>query len=186
MINEFNIQLFVGQTMERAVFGGGCFWCIEGAFKEMRGVEAALPGYAGGHDNHPTYNSVCGGATGHAEVVEIIFDPRTISFETILEVFFTMHDPTQLNRQGNDIGTQYRSVIFYLNDEQKGTSERLKQDFQQYYDEEIVTEISPLSNYHEAEKNHHNYFQLNPGNGYCQMVVAPKLSEIRSKLSHLY
>lgn len=186
MIHEYNIQLCFAQIMERTVLGGGCFWCIEGAFKEMRGVDSALPGYAGGHDNHPTYNSVCAGITGHAEVVEIIYDPKTISFETILEVFFTMHDPTQLNRQGNDIGTQYRSVIYYLNEQQKSTAERLKEDFQQYYDEEIVTEISELSNYHEAEKYHHNYFQQNPGNGYCQMIVAPKLSKIRSKLSHLY
>ncbi len=172
--------------MERAVLGGGCFWCIEGAFKEMRGVESSLPGYAGGHDKQPTYNAVCAGSTGHAEVVEIIYDPAIISFETILEVFFTLHDPTQLNRQGNDIGTQYRSVIFHLNETQKGTAQRVKEDFQQYYDDEIVTEISELSNYHEAEKYHHNYFQLNPGSGYCQMIVAPKLSKIRSKMSHLY
>ncbi len=172
--------------MERAVLGGGCFWCIEGAFKEMRGVESSLPGYAGGHDKQPTYNAVCAGSTGHAEVVEIIYDPAIISFETILEVFFTLHDPTQLNRQGNDIGTQYRSVIFHLNETQKGTAQPVKEDFQQYYDDEIVTEISELSNYHEAEKYHHNYFQLNPGSGYCQMIVAPKLSKIRSKMSHLY
>ena len=130
--------------MERAVLGGGCFWCIEGAFKEMRGVESSLPGYAGGHDKQPTYNAVCAGSTGHAEVVEIIYDPAIISFETILEVFFTLHDPTQLNRQGNDIGTQYRSVIFHLNETQKGTAQRVKEDFQQYYDDEIVTEISEL------------------------------------------
>ena len=143
--------------MARAVVGGGCFWCVEGAYKEMKGIDSALPAYAGGHDPNPNYNSVCSGVTGHAEVVEIIFDESIISYEAILEVFFTVHDPTQLNRQGNDIGTQYRSVIYYIGDEQK-----------------LIAD------------NHHNYFQLNPGNGYCQMVVAPKLAKVRSKLSHLY
>ena len=172
--------------MARAVLGGGCFWCIEGAYKEMRGIESALPGYAGGHDPKPTYNSVCNGSTGHAEVVELLFDESAISFETILEVFFTLHDPTQLNRQGNDIGTQYRSAIFYTNESQKILAERMKEDFQQYFDKEIVTEITEISNYHEAEEYHHNYFQSNPGNGYCQMVVAPKIAKIRQKMSHLY
>ena len=172
--------------MARAVLGGGCFWCIEGAYKEMQGIESALPGYAGGHDPKPTYNSVCSGSTGHAEVVELMFDESAISFETILEVFFTLHDPTQLNRQGNDIGTQYRSAIFYTDESQKILAERMKEDFQQYFDKEIVTEITEISNYHEAEEYHHNYFQSNPGNGYCQMVVAPKIAKIRQKMSHLY
>ena len=172
--------------MARAVLGGGCFWCVEGAFKEIKGIKSALPGYAGGHDPSPNYNSVCSGSTGHAEVVEIIFDENTISYETILEVFFTVHDPTQLNRQGNDIGTQYRSVIYYLNDEQKFTADKVIDNFQQYFNDEIVTEVAELSNYHEAEEYHHNYFELNPGNGYCQMVVAPKLSKVRHKMSHLY
>ena len=114
--------------MARAVLGGGCFWCVEGAYKNMRGIESALPGYAGGHDPHPNYNSVCSGSTGHAEVVEIIYDDSIISFETILEVFFTVHDPTQLNRQGNDIGTQYRSVIYYIDEDQKILAERIKED----------------------------------------------------------
>ena len=172
--------------MERAVLGGGCFWCTEGAFKHMRGIESALPGYAGGHVDNPTYRSVCNGITGHAEVVEVIYDESVISYETILEVFFTVHDPTQLNRQGNDIGTQYRSAIFYVDENQKMIAENVKSRFQEYFDEEIVTEISPISNYYEAEKEHHNYFELNPGNGYCQMVVAPKISKIRHKMSHLY
>ena len=152
----------------------------------MRGVESALPGYAGGHDPNPNYNSVCSGSTGHAEVVEIIFDEAIISYDTILEVFFTVHDPTQLNRQGNDIGTQYRSAIFFTNEEQKIIAERIKSDFQQYFDDEIVTEITAESNYHEAEEYHHDYFNLNPGNGYCQMVVAPKLSKVRQKFTDLY
>ena len=172
--------------MERAVLGGGCFWCTEGAFKHMRGVESALPGYAGGHVDNPTYNAVCNGVTGHAEVVEVLYDESVISYETILEVFFTVHDPTQLNRQGNDIGTQYRSAIFYVDENQKMIAENVKSRFQEYFDEEIVTEISPISNYYEAEKEHHNYFELNPGNGYCQMVVPPKISKIRQKMSHLY
>ena len=172
--------------MAKAVLGGGCFWCVEGAYKDMKGILSALPGYAGGHDLNPNYNSVCNGTTGHAEVVEIIFDEDVISYETILEVFFTVHDPTQLNRQGNDIGTQYRSAIFYIDDEQKIIADNVKQKFQQYFDSDIVTEITKLSNYHEAEEYHHNYFKLNPGNGYCQMVVAPKLSKVRRKMAHLY
>ena len=172
--------------MAKAVLGGGCFWCVEGAYKDMKGILSALPGYAGGHDLNPNYNSVCNGTTGHAEVVEIIFDEDVISYETILEVFFTVHDPTQLNRQGNDIGTQYRSVIFYIDDKQKIIAGNVKQKFQHYFDSDIVTEITELSNYHEAEEYHHNYFKLNPGNGYCQMVVAPKLSKVRSKMAHLY
>ena len=172
--------------MAKAVLGGGCFWCVEGAYKDMKGILSALPGYAGGHDLNPNYNSVCNGTTGHAEVVEIIFDEDVISYETILEVFFTVHDPTQLNRQGNDIGTQYRSVIFYIDDKQKIIADNVKQKFQHYFDSDIVTEITELSNYHQAEEYHHNYFKLNPGNGYCQMVVAPKLSKVRSKMAHLY
>ena len=152
----------------------------------MRGIESALPGYAGGHVDNPTYNAVCNGVTGHAEVVEVLYDESVISYETILEVFFTVHDPTQLNRQGNDIGTQYRSAIFYVDENQKMIAENVKSRFQEYFDEEIVTEISPISNYYEAEKEHHNYFELNPGNGYSQMVVAPKISKIRHKMSHLY
>ena len=172
--------------MTKAVLGGGCFWCVEGAYKDMKGILSALPGYAGGHDLNPNYNSVCNGTTGHAEVVEIIFDEDVISYETILEVFFTVHDPTQLNRQGNDIGTQYRSAIFYIDDEQKIIADRVKEKFQEYFDRDIVTETTELSNYHEAEEYHHNYFKLNPGNGYCQMVVAPKLSKVRRKMAHLY
>ena len=172
--------------MTKAVLGGGCFWCVEGAYKDMKGILSALPGYAGGHDLNPNYNSVCNGTTGHAEVVEIIFDEDVISYETILEVFFTVHDPTQLNRQGNDIGTQYRSAIFYIDDEQKIIADKVKEKFQEYFDRDIVTEITELSNYHEAEEYHHNYFKLNPGNGYCQMVVAPKLTKVRRKMAHLY
>ena len=172
--------------MARAVVGGGCFWCVEGAFKHIRGVESALPGYAGGHVDNPTYDAVCNGVTGHAEVVELIYDESVISYETILEVFFTVHDPTQMNRQGNDIGTQYRSAIYYINDNQKLIASNVISRFQEYFDDEIVTEVTPLSNYYEAESHHHNYFELNPGNGYCQMVVAPKISKVRQNMAHLF
>jgi len=172
--------------MARAVLGGGCFWCVEGAFKHMRGIESALPGYAGGHVDNPTYDAVCNGVTGHAEVVEVIYDESIISYETILEVFFTVHDPTQMNRQGNDIGTQYRSAIYYINDNQKLIASNVISIFQEYFDDEIVTEVTPLSNYYEAESHHHNYFELNPGNGYCQMVVAPKISKVRQNMAHLF
>ena len=168
------------------ILGAGCFWGVERKFWSLRGVQMTSVGYAGGHAVDPTYESVCSGSTGHTEVVKIQFDSSILSLKELLKIFWECHDPTQGNRQGNDIGTQYRSVIFHLNETQKGTAQRVKEDFQQYYDDEIVTEISELSNYHEAEKYHHNYFQLNPGSGYCQMIVAPKLSKIRSKMSHLY
>jgi peptide-methionine (S)-S-oxide reductase len=172
--------------MARAVLGGGCFWCVEGAFKQIRGVISALPGYAGGSDPSPNYNSVCGGNTGHAEVVEVMYDESALTYETILEVFFTVHDPTQLNRQGNDIGTQYRSAIFYVDEMQKMVAEKVRDEFQEFFNNPIVTEISSLSNYHEAEEYHHNYYALNPQTGYCQAVVGPKIAKVRSKLAHLY
>ena len=152
----------------------------------MRGVESALPAYTGGSDPNPTYNAVCSGNTGHAETVEVVFDDTIISFETILEVFFTLHDPTQLNRQGNDIGTQYRSAVFYCDESQRMVAELVKERFSEYFDNDIVTEITPLNNHHIAEKNHHDYFENNPDNRYCQMVVAPKLAAIRQKHAALY
>lgn len=172
--------------MSRAVLGGGCFWCIEGAYKNMRGIESALPAYTGGKDPNPNYNSVCSGSTGHAETVELLFDESIISYEKILEVFFTLHDPTQLNRQGNDIGTQYRSAIFFESEIQKSIAESIKDKFSNYFDKEIVTEITPLNNHHIAEEYHHDYFNKNPNNQYCQFVVAPKISAIRQKHSELY
>ena len=172
--------------MATTVLGGGCFWCVEGAFKNMRGVESVLPGYSGGDTTNPTYEAICSGTTGHAEVVEIKFDQSQISFETILEVFFTVHDPTQLNRQGNDVGTQYRSVIFYLDQDQKQIAQHVTKKVGDYFSEEIVTEISPLDTFFIAEITHHDYFAKNPQNQYCQMVVAPKLRKLRAKLAHLY
>ncbi len=172
--------------MATAVLGGGCFWCVEGAFKNMRGVESVLPGYSGGNTTNPTYEAICSGTTGHAEVVEIKFDQSQISFETILEVFFTVHDPTQLNRQGNDVGTQYRSVIFYLDQDQKRIAEKMAIEFGEYFSNDLVTEISPLGTFFIAEITHHDYFANNPQSRYCHMVGAPKLKKLREKLSHLY
>ena len=172
--------------MQRALLGGGCFWCTEGAYKNMRGIISALPAYAGGPDKNPNYNSVCSGTTGHAEIVELIYDPSMISFETILEVFFTVHDPTQLNRQGNDVGTQYRSCIMPVEEGQNEVSKLMIDKMEQYFDDEIVTTIEEPTNFTIAEKYHHDYYARNPTQGYCMAVVGPKLSKLRQKLSHLY
>ena len=156
--------------MERALLGGGCFWCTEGAFKGLYGVETALPAYAGGHDPNPRYEPVCAGTTGHAEIVEVVFDPDLIPFETILEVFFTVHDPTQLNRQGNDVGTQYRSRIYFFDKTQEELAVKTKEIYQAKLDASgfgaIVTEILPVSEEYYAEDYHQQYLAKNP-NGYC-------------------
>lgn len=167
--------------MEIATFGAGCFWCTEAVFKELKGVDPVVSGYSGGEIINPSYREVTTGRTGHAEVVEIEFDPATISFPELLEVFWASHDPTTLNRQGADIGTQYRSVIFYHNEKQKQLAETMKQ---QLNDEKIlnalaVTEISPWQNFFKAEIDHQNYYQNHPSQGYCQFVIAPKLSKFR-------
>jgi peptide methionine sulfoxide reductase msrA/msrB len=168
-------------NLETATFGAGCFWCIEACFKDLKGVVSVVPGYAGGQKVDPTYKEVCGGQTGHAEVAQVVFDPAFITYEALLEAFWFVHDPTQLNRQGNDIGTQYRSVIFYHSEEQK----RLAQQYlkrlsdEKVWDAPIVTEIVAINNYYEAEDYHHNYFENNPGNPYCQSVVRPKVEKFR-------
>jgi len=171
--------------MEEAVLGGGCFWCIEGAFKDLRGVIEALPGYSGG-EGPADYESVCSGTTGHAEVVKVTFNPEVISFREILRVFFTVHNPTQLNRQGNDIGTQYRSVIFTNNERQNEIISEVISELQPYYETPIVTQLEKLDKIHIAEEYHHNYFARNPQNNYCQLVVGPKLAKLRNTLSDLY
>lgn len=167
--------------MELATFGAGCFWCIEACFLGINGITSVKPGYAGGHKQNPTYEEVCTGTTGHAEVAQIEYDPTIISYEKLLEMYWFAHDPTQLNRQGNDIGTQYRSVIFYHNDEQRVLAEKYKQRLEeaQLYSSPIVTLIEPINNYFEAEAYHHNYFELNPQNQYCQMVVKPKVEKFK-------
>ncbi len=164
-----------------ATFGAGCFWCIEACFKDLKGVISVVPGYAGGHKDQPTYKEVCTGQTGHAEVAQVVFDPVLVSYEELLEVFWFVHDPTQLNRQGNDVGTQYRSVIFYHNTAQKDAAEKyLKRlEKEKVWDAPIVTQIVEINNYFEAEAYHHDYFENNPGNPYCQSVVRPKVEKFR-------
>jgi peptide-methionine (S)-S-oxide reductase len=165
--------------MELVTFGSGCFWCTEAIFQQLKGVETVVSGYSGGYVENPSYEQVTTGRTGHAEVCQIQFDPKQISFEDILEVFFSTHDPTTLNRQGNDVGTQYRSVIFYHSEEQKETAERVKAelDKSRTWKNPIVTEIVPFKKFYPAEDYHQNYFRNNPNQGYCRMVIAPKLDK---------
>ena len=167
--------------MSEATFGAGCFWCIEACFKELKGVESVQSGYSGGSKKDPTYEEVCSGKTGHAEVARVVYDSTVISFDELLEVFWYVHDPTQLNRQGNDIGTQYRSAIFYHNSEQKKLAEAYKNKLteEKVWDKPIVTEITELSNFYPAEKYHDNYLELHPENLYCQSVVRPKVDKFK-------
>ncbi|WP_414828541.1 peptide-methionine (S)-S-oxide reductase MsrA [Alteromonas sp. H39] len=164
-----------------ATLAGGCFWCIESAFNSVDGVESAISGYAGGQTDSPSYEAVCRGDTGHAEVVQVTFDADSITYREILEIFFALHDPTQLNRQGNDVGTQYRSAVFYHNDEQRHQAEAIIQEMtdDEIWPDPIVTEVVPIDNYHPAEDYHQNYFKNNPQNQYCAMVVAPKLAKFK-------
>jgi peptide-methionine (S)-S-oxide reductase len=166
---------------ETATFGGGCFWCLDGAFRQLRGVEKVVSGYAGGRRPNPTYEQVCTGVTGHAEVVQIIFDPDEISYRDLLGVLFTIHDPTTLNRQGNDVGTQYRSVIFYHSPEQERAAREVVAELEaeKVYDDPIVTEIAPFTQIFPAEHYHQDYFTNNPNQPYCAAVVAPKVAKVR-------
>ena len=166
---------------EVATLAGGCFWCLEAVFDDLEGVESVESGYMGGNVDKPTYEQVCGGDTGHAEVVQLKFDPAAVSFEDILKVFFVIHDPTTLNRQGNDAGTQYRSAIFYHSPEQKAAAERVIADIsrEKIYRDPIVTEVAPASTYYAAEGYHQEYFARNPYQPYCQAVVAPKVAKFR-------
>lgn len=169
-------------SLERVTFGGGCFWCIEAVFQRLVGVKSVASGYAGGKNPNPTYKEVCTGTTGHAEVIQLEFDPKQISFEKLLEVFWAAHDPTTLNRQGNDEGTQYRSVIFYENDAQKAAAEKSKAAAQADFKDPIVTEISKLPPFYKAEDYHQNYYNLNANqNPYCAVVIRPKLQKLLSK-----
>lgn len=164
-----------------ATFAGGCFWCTEAAFELLAGVKSVLPGYMGGSDPAPTYEKVCGGDTGHAEVVQLEFDPEQIDYETLLAVFFSVHNPTTLNRQGNDVGTQYRSAIFWHDEAQRLAAEAMiaRVAADDPWGMKVVTELQPASQFHVAESYHHRYFQRNPEQGYCRMVVAPKASKVR-------
>ncbi|MEA3372679.1 MAG: peptide-methionine (S)-S-oxide reductase MsrA [Campylobacterota bacterium] len=166
---------------EVALIGGGCFWCIEAVYNRVEGVKSALSGYAGGARPNPTYENICSGATGHAEVVEITFDPEIIGFNEILDIFWVIHDPTTLNQQGADKGTQYRSVIFFQNEKQEDEAKASIANMQNSFSNPIVTELSPAPTFYRAEAYHQNYFKLNPNQGYCQMVVAPKVQKFMMK-----
>ncbi|HZH86476.1 MAG TPA: peptide-methionine (S)-S-oxide reductase MsrA [Brumimicrobium sp.] len=167
---------------KQATFGAGCFWCVEAVFDQLNGVKEVYPGYAGGHIKNPAYREVCEGRTGHAEVIRIVYDDEIISFNQLLEVFWFVHNPTTLNRQGNDIGEQYRSVIFYHDDEQKSLAEeyKVKLDQSGAFDDPIVTEISSLTSYYDAEKDHKDYYLNNPEQGYCYAVVRPKVERFKA------
>lgn len=166
-------------AIETATLGGGCFWCLEAVYQELKGVQHVESGYAGGQVVNPRYEQVCEGTTGHAEVVQVQFDTGVVSYREILEIFFTIHDPTTLNRQGNDIGTQYRSVIFYHDDAQRTTASQVIAEMANVWDAPIVTELKPLPDYYKAEAYHQNYFRQNPMQGYCAYIVAPKVSKFR-------
>ncbi|MDF2177781.1 peptide-methionine (S)-S-oxide reductase MsrA [Aliiglaciecola sp. CAU 1673] len=175
----------MAKNLQQATLAGGCFWCIESAFNSVDGVESAYSGYAGGHVTNPTYEQVCKGDTGHAEVVRVIFDSDKLSYRDVLEIFFALHNPTQLNRQGNDIGEQYRSAIFYHDAEQKAEAEKIVAEIseQQVWPEPVVTQIVEVNNYYQAEDYHQDYFNNNPQNQYCNMVVAPKLAKFKKKFA---
>ncbi|MDA8381741.1 MAG: peptide-methionine (S)-S-oxide reductase MsrA [Betaproteobacteria bacterium] len=170
---------------EAATFGGGCFWCLEAAFRELRGVIRVVSGYAGGSVANPTYQQVCTGHSGHAEVVQVTFDPRAIGYAQLLEVFFALHDPTTLNRQGNDVGTQYRSVIFYHSAAQHETARRVMDELAAAgaWAAPLVTELSPATAFYPAEDDHQDYFRKNPDQRYCQWVVGPKVAKLRARFS---
>ncbi len=170
------------QKLETATFGGGCFWCVEAVFQDLKGVHRTVSGYAGGSAPNPTYEQVCAGTTGHAEVVQIAFAPETISYEDLLDIFWRTHDPTTLNRQGADVGTQYRSVIFYHNETQKALSERSRAetDASGLWPDPIVTEIAALQAFYPAEDDHQNYYRLNADQPYCQVVIAPKVRKLKT------
>jgi peptide-methionine (S)-S-oxide reductase len=168
-------------NIQLATFGGGCFWCTEAVFQEVKGVEKVLSGYSGGNvPGTPTYREVCSGLSGHAEVIQVTFDADVISYEDILVIFMTTHDPTTLNKQGADRGTQYRSVIYYHNDEQKEIAEVVSKEIRLHYENPIITEISPLDVFFEAGKEHQDYYKKNQTNGYCSFVITPKLAKLRN------
>ena len=171
----------MGEQVEVATLAGGCFWCMEAVFDELKGVESVESGYSGGHVQRPSYSQVCAGDTGHAEVVQVTFDPEVLSYKDLLTVFFTIHDPTTLNRQGNDVGTQYRSVIFYHNEQQKNIAEEVIREIgaAKIWDDPLVTELTPFGQFFIAEDYHQEYFKKNPFQGYCRAVIAPKVTKFR-------
>lgn len=168
---------------EKATFGGGCFWCIEAAYKELEGVTSVTSGYAGGDKPDPSYREVCRGSTGHAEVVQVEYHPEGVTYPDLLEVFFTVHDPTQLNRQGPDVGSQYRSIVLYHDEEQRQYAEEYvdQLEAEQAFNNSIVTEVEPLEAFYEAEAKHQDYYEKNPADGYCQAYAEPKVKKVREK-----
>ena len=166
--------------LEKATLAGGCFWCTEAIFKRLKGVISVMPGYAGGEKANPSYEDVCSGTTGHAETIQIEFDPKVISYDKILDVFWHLHDPTTLNQQGNDIGTQYRSAIFYHSLKQKKIAEKIKKNIEdsKKYEDPVVTEIVPFTNFYKAENYHQNYYDNNKSASYCQIVIDPKIQKL--------
>lgn len=180
--NQQNIQQGIQESNQQiATLAGGCFWCIESAFSQVQGIISATSGYMGGSTDNPTYKAVCTGDTGHAEVVQLVFDSTQISYQEILEIFFTLHDPTQLNRQGNDMGTQYRSAVFTHNDSQHAITEKIIQEMSdaKMFEQAIVTQVNPVETFYPGEDYHQDYFNNNPENQYCQAVVSPKLAKFR-------
>jgi methionine-S-sulfoxide reductase len=169
-----NNQVFI-------ILGGGCFWCLEAVYNKIKGVEA-ISGYAGGKTKNPTYRQVCSGRTGHAEVVKVLYDPEIISLAKILEIFFTMHDPTTLNRQGNDIGTQYRSIVFYSTPEEKEIIEQAIEKAQKDWVRPIVTEVEKLTKFYKAEEYHQRYYDKNPNQGYCRVMISPKIAKLKKDI----
>ena len=168
-----------------AVFGGGCFWCTEAAFQRIKGVTRVVPGYAGGNVQQPSYERVTTGTTGHAEVVRVTFDADVVSYKDLLKVFFAIHDPTTPNRQGNDIGPQYRSIILFADEQQNQEAQSYIAEINLEFDNRIVTEVKPLEAFYEAEEYHHNYFNRNPNAGYCQVIISPKVSKLRKDFAQL-
>ncbi|SDX17280.1 peptide-methionine (S)-S-oxide reductase MsrA [Aequorivita viscosa] len=168
------------RELQKMTVGGGCFWCTEAVFDQIKGVEKVVSGYSGGTvPGTPTYREVCSGLTGHAEVIQLSFDAALISYQDLLKIFMTSHDPTTLNRQGADVGTQYRSVIFYHDENQKKVAEKVLAEMESYFDEAIVTELSPLEKFFPAESDHQDYYANNPSQGYCRAVISPKLAKLR-------
>lgn len=171
--------------MQTAIFGAGCFWCTEAIFQNLKGVSSVLPGYAGGRVPNPTYEQVCGGNTGHVEVAQIEFDPEQIKFVDLLNVLFAVHDPTTINRQGNDVGEQYASAVFYTSEEQKRQAEEFIKQARKEFSDPIITQVRALDKFYPDENYHQNYYNNNPGNPYCQVVISPKLEKFRKKFQNL-
>lgn len=169
--------------METFVLAGGCFWCLDAVYRTLEGVHDVVSGYTGGTVVDPSYEAVCTGATGHAEAVKVVFDPDAIPVEVILDAFFTLHDPRQLNRQGNDVGTQYRSAMFYQGDAQRELFERARERAADHWDGGVVTTIEPLGDFYDAEEHHQDFFAKNPGQGYCLAVAVPKVNKVRAAFS---